>query len=378
MAMGTSIPSEAIPGELAQHQQRLHNTLAAWNFQSVPMRRDGDCFFHAIAFGLLQLAQSSNEQALTVLRILDSSQDNPDMEKLVTNLRRAIVAEWTGPNSTEYCSFLTATQLWAEAQHFLQRGVFTGDLGDLVVTATVNAIQIPIVVFTSAASFPITTVMPTYKEAATAHPICLALTQYGGGHYDAVIPAAPPRNCEELDYDDRQESDNAPECSCGRRNKGNKSTACTNTEFGYRTRCPCHRAKRACTHRCKCKNCANELGKTEAPDTPKAKRTRAHFPNQSFDLKGKGGGKFMKEVGETPKLGPWTDFEFLLAASILRELDDATSIDVDEFVGITDAIKSVAEALSLKIPMPQRSREEKLKLMRHCMHKSKETSKVLQ
>lgn len=27
------------------------------------MRRDGDCFFHAIAFGLLQLAQSSNEQA---------------------------------------------------------------------------------------------------------------------------------------------------------------------------------------------------------------------------------------------------------------------------------------------------------------------------
>ena len=381
MAMGTYtlIPSEATPDELAQHQQRLQSTLAAWNFQSVPMHRDGDCFFYAIAFGLLQLAQnSSNEQALTVLRTLNSSQDNPDLDKLVTNLRRAIVAEWTGPNSQEYRSFLTASQLWSEAQRFLQRGVFSGELGDLVVTAAANAFQIPIVVFTSAASFPITTVMPTYKEAATAHPICVALTQYDGGHYDAVIRAAPSESHEELYGDSNQQSDKAPNCSCGRRNKGNKSMPCTNTEFGYRTRCPCHRDKRACTHQCKCKNCANEFGKTEAPDVPKAKRTRAHFSNQTFNLKGKRGEKFMKEAGENPKVGPWTDFEFLLAASIFRELDDSTSIDGDEFVSIADAIKSVAEALSLKIPMPQRSREEMLKLMRHCMHKSKETGEVLQ
>ena len=58
----------------------------------------------------------------------------------------------------------------------------------------------------------------------------------------------------------------------------------------------------------------------------------------------------MMEAGETPKLGPWTDFEYLLAASILRELDD-DEMSIDDFVRITVAIKSVAEALSLKIPV---------------------------
>ena len=180
--------------------------------------------FYAIAFGLLQLAQnSSNERALTVLRTLNSSQDNLDLDKLVTNLRRAIVAEWTGLNSQEYRSFLTDSQLWSEAQRFLQRGVFSGELGDLVVTAAANAFQIPIVVFTSAASFPITTVMPTYKEAATAHPICVVLTQYDGGHYDAVIRAAPSESHEKLYGDSNQQSDYAPNCSCGRRNRGTKA-----------------------------------------------------------------------------------------------------------------------------------------------------------
>lgn len=341
------------------------------------MHRDGDCFFHSIAFGLLQLAQSGNEQALTVLRTFDFSKDNPDMAKLLTSLRRAIVAEWTGPNSMEYQNFLTATQLLAQAQRFLQRGVYSGELGDLVVTATANALQIPIVVFTSVASLPVITVMPTYKETATAHPICPALTQYGGGHYDAVIPAPPTSNSEQHEQDDSQQSGHASHCSCGRKNKGNNRTACTNTEFGYRTRCPCYRAKQACTHQCKCKNCANDFGKTEAPDLPKAKRMRAHFPNQSFDLKGKRGETFMAEAGETPKVGPWTDFEFLLAASILRQLDDTNSIDEAQFVAIIDAIRAVAEALNLKIPMPERSKEDVLKLMRYCMHKSEEISEVL-
>jgi hypothetical protein len=188
MAMDTTISSHSTNDELSKHQQRLRNNLAAWGFNIIPVQSDGDCFFHAVSSGLLQLAHSGNEQAQTVLSDLDTNYKNADMEKLLLNLRRSVVEEWTGPHSVEYQSFLSATHLFSEAESFRQRGVFSGELGDLVATAMANALQMPIVMFTSLTHFPVATVMPTYKEARTAHPICLAFTQFGAGHYDAVIP----------------------------------------------------------------------------------------------------------------------------------------------------------------------------------------------
>ena len=42
-------------------------------------------------------------------------------------------------------------------------------------------------VFMSAPNFPMTTIVPTYTVAGMSDPICIALTQCGGGHYDAVM-----------------------------------------------------------------------------------------------------------------------------------------------------------------------------------------------
>jgi hypothetical protein len=386
MAMDTTISSHSTNDELSKHQQRLRNNLAAWGFNIIPVQSDGDCFFHAVSSGLLQLAHSGNEQAQTVLSDLDTNHKNTDMEKLLLNLRRSVVEEWTGPHSVEYQSFLSATHLFSEAESFRQRGVFSGELGDLVATAMANALQMPIVMFTSLAHFPVATVMPTYKEARTAHPICLAFTQFGAGHYDAVIPkstcvSSTPE--QQSHFSDKQLTESG--CTCGRTRKrsGGIKEACTTTEFGYSTRCPCHKAKRACTTQCKCINCANELGKMDLPDAPKKKRKRAQFANQCFSLKGKEGHKFMLEMGESPKMGPWTHLEFLLAASILRETadtgeSDINLIDMDQLVATTNGIKTIARALNLKLPMPARSREETIKLFRYCMHKSTEISKVLQ
>ena len=345
------------------------------------MQSDGDCFFHAVSSGLLQLAHSGNEQAQTVLSDLDTNHKNADMEKLLLNLRRSVEAEWTGPHSVEYQSFLSATHLFSEAESFCQRGVFSGELGDLVATAMANALQMPIVMFTSLAHFPVATIMPTYKEARTAHPICLAFMQYGAGHYDVVIANSTSSPEQQNHFSDEQLSESG--CTCGRTRKrsGGIKEACTTTEFGYSTRCPCHKAKRACTTQCKCTNCANEWGKMDLPDAPKRKRKRAHFANQYFSLKGKEGHKFMVEMGENPKMVPWTHLEFLLAASILRETADTESdiilIDMDQLVATTNGIKTIARALNWKQPMPARSRAEAIKLFRYCMHESTEISKVL-
>ena len=64
-----------------------------------------------------------------------------------------MVSEWMGPNSDEYQSFLSSAQILTEAP-LLLRGVHCGELGDLVTTAMANALKIPIVLFTSAPSFP--------------------------------------------------------------------------------------------------------------------------------------------------------------------------------------------------------------------------------
>ena len=85
----------------------------------------------------------------------------------------------------------------------------------------------------------------------------------------------------------------------------------------------------------------------------------------------------MLQVGELPKTGPWTTFEFLIAAIILREVEDGT-VDVEEIINIIDAIKAVAEALCLKVALPPRGNEEVQKLFHHCIYKYTETTKALQ
>ena len=177
---------------------------------------------------------------------------------------------------------------------------------------------------------------------------------------------------EELDDNENEEKeavgDSTVFCTCGRK-KSAQSKACTSTDHGYATRCPCHKASLPCTHRCRCKDCQNELGKTPKPNVlPAAKRRRAHHPYQEHCLMGRKGQEFMLQVGEFPKTGPWTTFEFLTAAFLLREVEDG-ALDVEEIINIKDAIKAVAEALCLKVALPPRSNKEVQRLFRHCIHK---------
>ena len=186
-----------------------------------------------------------------------------------------------------------------------------------------------------------------------------------------------PSDSQSID-ESQDENDVRMFCTCGRK-KYAKSKACTSTENGYQTRCPCHKASRPCTHLCKCRHCRNELGKIPKPDTgmPKAKRMRTHYSNQEHGLKGKKGLDFMYQVGESTRTGPWSDFEFLLTTAILMEYADVSDTETQCVIAHTEAIKTVAEALGLKLPLPSRSHEELQTLIRYCRHKSKEAEKLL-
>ena len=71
--------------------------------------------------------------------------------------------------------------------------------------------------FTSAPNFSVTTIVPTYSVAGTSEPVCNALTQYGSGHYDAVIQVTDTPS----DLDSPEQEDE-PHCTCGQK-ETNKS-----------------------------------------------------------------------------------------------------------------------------------------------------------
>ena len=75
----------------------------------------------------------------------------------------------------------------AFAHTYLQSGMFSGELGDLMVLTLANILQMPITIFTSIEQMPILCVMPTISIVTTT-PIFLTYTQDGPGHYDYAIP----------------------------------------------------------------------------------------------------------------------------------------------------------------------------------------------
>ena len=72
-----------------------------------------------------------------------------------------------------------------EAPKFLVPGYFYGDLADTMLTSLANALQTPIIVFSSIAYHPFFCVTPNTPTIPV--PLMVAYNQCGAGHYDGVI-----------------------------------------------------------------------------------------------------------------------------------------------------------------------------------------------
>jgi len=150
---------------LAEHEERLKNALTSWNFRSVSTPGDGNCLFHSVVFALQQQLQQQNDSISRVLSPLGINLTSQSTADVIAALRKAVVDEWLGHNSKEYQSFLTYGQLETEACHFLNSGEFAGEMGDLVITALSNVLQIQ-------------TYIP-YSWLTTSMAVVIMMTLYG-------------------------------------------------------------------------------------------------------------------------------------------------------------------------------------------------------
>ena len=273
--------------------------------------------------------------------------------------------EWLGDHSKDYQQFMTEGQLHIQAEEFLQDGVFSLDIGDLVITALSNMLQAPVVIFTSRANLPIHIQNPTYSPMISSTPVYLSYLHTGPGHYDAVVHTDESQGTEDFT------PTSLPSCSCGR--KKTKGSACSFSLDKYSCRCPCYNERRPCTQQCKCRDCTNSFGtKAEAEAAapkPKRKRKRASHENQTFLLRGRRSMQFMEAIGEMAVTGSFSKMEFLVICSIIQSKvindnwKDSQALDPEEVWSMYNCICELAQTLHLNLALYSRSSEDIAKLI---------------
>ena len=88
-------------------------------------------------------------------------------------------------NASEYQKYIADDHIVTEeAPKFLQEGYFFAPMGNTMVLAVSNALDIPVVIFSSANHYPIINVTPRVCKVPV--PLFVAFNQAGAGHYDAI------------------------------------------------------------------------------------------------------------------------------------------------------------------------------------------------
>ena len=166
-------------GDKKAHSDRLEKVLRKKKLKLIPVKGDGNCCFGAVAEALKQLPSHINLSQLLGCEV-HSQMD------LCTELRKLAVQEWT-THSEVYQPFLVDKDIKEEIQKFTQRGFYDSDLGDSIVLALSNALQLPILMFTSIPRIPEMEVLP--RSQLDTDPLKIAYNQSPPSHYDCVASA---------------------------------------------------------------------------------------------------------------------------------------------------------------------------------------------
>ena len=353
---------------ITAHKKRLDDVVASWNFRCTAVPADGNCLFHAVAVNLCSPRYKHTLQQMAQVVDMQHSPVN-----IATVLRQLVVDEWLGEHSNEYWGFIgSAEGLQRQATQFAKSGEFASDIGDLVLAALSNILNIPIVVFTSVENMPIIVQYPSYSSISTPDPIYLAYLQHGLGHYDAALPISenidtPPVNGS-IHTDTHATKTSG--CSCGRKSGGGK--ACNFELHKYTCRCPCFNGGKACTSSCRCKNCMNPHGQKELAAKSKIgqKRTREQHESQSLPLRGTKTTIFMEAIGEPISIGGFSHFEFLLVCAIVQHFvqqdswDTTESMDIHTICAMYTCAREFTTSVQIDLPLYERKEDQVLKLVK--------------
>lgn len=152
----------------AHQKQFITSILKAWGSQLVPVLGDGNCCFHAVATALIlneKAIRNARDDYLTYKDI-----ELSDCASLSKLLRKKVVEEWL-ENENEYSGFVKGS-IREEAVLYLNDGMFASDLGDTMILALANVLNIPITLFTSVEHHPIINILPRRVEISL--PLFLA------------------------------------------------------------------------------------------------------------------------------------------------------------------------------------------------------------
>ena len=148
--------------ETSERRSDINSQVSSFWYNIEPVPGDGNCFFHAVSFQLLQLLKGENGQSIqNGLHALGLSLDQ-SLATIAAVLRQRVVDEWQGPFIDDYQQFFDNSEMdvYTEAEKFRCSGEFCRPLGDTMPLAMANVLQLPIVLITSAQNMPIVTVTP--------------------------------------------------------------------------------------------------------------------------------------------------------------------------------------------------------------------------
>ena len=326
---------------LYEHQQRLQNILASWNFILEPVFGDGNCFFTAVALNLIH----DLEKNKNIMDKLCIGHDQPIMS-LVNKLRRLLVDEWLGPNRGEYSVVCDQTTYDAEAIKFLNNGYYASVLGDTMPLAMANALKCNIVVFRSTHGMPITYITPHDHGSPVQNVLFVAYTDHGPGHYDSVLYEGEAN----LDNTTAVASTADIKCRCGVNVKDETKHSCCNT-MDRCSSCKCLAAKKSCSKLCGCKRCLNLYGNRIVL----GKRKRKPHLWQKFDLTSKG---HLLNKGQSLADGSWSLLESIVLIHILHHIEyegtcaDHDTHSEDRIQQMFNCISDYAHAFHCSIQLP--------------------------
>ena len=343
------------------------------------MQRDGDCFFKAMRFNVLNLrshsALNDHLKSLGLFQI-DS------IEEMAMKLRAMMVNELVS-NKERYVGFLQeyGMQEWEErVTQFLQPGVFSGDVGDLMVKATVNVLKVPLILLTSIENYPVINVTPDeFVEGCSDFCLFVAYSREGPGHYDALFESqGGMETAEEVS------AKTARRCTCGMNSKEVRNVCCKSEASGsrqYASRCPCLKIKQSCGGNCKCNGCNNPYGKKVSSKTNIGKSTKRKRSKDQLGGDRKRGLQFMIDNDESVSDGKWTDEENLILLQHLMAQPEVLESNISKqmVTKLTNAYnESANEAVNiLKLNLVRLKDENQVKQKLQHLKQRKELALLL-
>ena len=177
------------------NEQTLQRNLAKFNLELDNVPTDGDCAFRSIVRQISKRANKEPTAVSTHLRslglLIDEDADTFTLRQLFVN---AVLSDQCGISS-----FIEGgvEEVMRKAREFRTRGIFDREIGDIVLRACCNLLQIPIVLITSNQTVPFL----SFKcdQSVTNEPIYLAYHYYGAGHFDATEVKTSGKGTEEYD-----------------------------------------------------------------------------------------------------------------------------------------------------------------------------------